>query len=492
MRVNSLRALDEKIALLEKRIEIETQQLYTWQRDEQGNLVVTYADGHTIKLPFIPFRPYQLELQRELFIRGCKRFLLERPRRSGKEVESWNLLIQAAITHPGLYVMVYPTNVRARAILWEGAMTMPNGKNVRFLDMVPARMLARRNNADMTVSLKNNSIIWILGSDIDPDKLRGTNPLGVVLSEFAFQDPRVMYVLMPALRQNHGWLLAQSTYDGQNHFYQMLQSNKADPLWYCREDSIETLVDENGNRYITDAMIEEDRRAGMPEYLIQQEYYGIVQVNQETKYFAHALNYIYENQRITTDLIQPNQNLYTAWDIGVKDATAIILFQLSNKNGVLWPNIVGYIENNNRELSYYVDECRQFSAKHHLTIHTHFIPHDGGNRNFCVGLKTMANFMADMGETAKIVAKPESQMVAIEAMRQKLHITSFEREASQRLIDCIANYSKEYDAKMGTYKDHPVHNWASHGVKAYQTMTLALDRKMIRSQATKEIIYYDR
>lgn len=492
MAAKSLRAIDERIALLEKRLEVEAKESYKWHRDENANLKVVYQDGYEITLPFVKFRPYQLELQRELFIRGCKRFLIERPRRSGKEVESWNLLLQAAITKPGLYVMVYPTNVRARAILWDGAIAMPDGRSVRFLDMIPKRMVGRFDNADMKIELKNDSIIWILGSDIDPDKLRGTNPLGVVLSEFAFQDPRVMYVLMPALRQNGGWLLAQSTYDGQNHFYQMLQANKGDPLWYCREDSIETLVDEEGNRYITDAMIEEDRQAGMPEYLIQQEYYGIVQVNQETKYFAHALNYIFENKRITTDLYKPNQNLYTAWDIGVNDCTAIVLFQIENKNGVLWPTIIGYMEENNKDLDYHVGKCRQFAAKRHLSLALHFFPHDGANRSFGCKLKTIIHFMADLGEKAKLAERPKSHTIAIEAIRQKLHMTYFERNETQRLVDCIANYSKEYDAKMGVYKNSPVHNWASHGVKAYQTMTLAIDLKLITQNTAREIVYYDR
>ena len=98
-----------------------------------------------------------------------------------------------------------------------------------------------------------------------------------------------------SLGQNGGWMIGQSTFDGMNHFYQMIENNKDDPLWYCRVDSIATLIDENGDRYISDAMVEEDRRAGMPEYLIQQEYYGVVQINQETKYFAHDIKEIFEN-----------------------------------------------------------------------------------------------------------------------------------------------------------------------------------------------------
>jgi hypothetical protein len=43
---------------------------------------------------------------------------------------------------------------------------------------------------------------------------------------------------------------------------------------------------------------------------------------------------------------------------------------------------------------------------------------------------------------------------------------------------------------MGTYKNRPVHNWASHGVDAFQTMTLALDGDMITDGSHYDVVYY--
>ncbi len=460
---------------------------YTTWRDTSANLHVRFEDGEELQLPLIPFRNYQEEAAIELFIKKILRLLLERPRRSGKEVETWNLIIEGAIESPGLYMMVYPTNVRARAVLWEGAILMPDGLSVKFLDMIPRRLIKRINNQEMKIELVNGSIIWVVGSDIDPDKLRGTNPRGMGFCEFAFQDPRVLYIMLPALRQNGGWLIAQSTFNGMNHFYQMIENNKDNPLWYCRIDSIINLVDENGNRYITDEMIEEDRKAGMPEYLIQQEYYGVVQVNQETMYFAHAIKNIYENKKLIENLFIPSANVYSAFDIGINDCTAIILFQIKRVDNYLKPIIIGYIESNNRDLAYYITEIRRMCNRFNLPFKDHFVPHDGQKRDFNTGKNTI-DFMMEMGEQAYIVPKPTSKENAIEAMRRKLYLCDFNKENTQRLIDCLSNYSKEYDDKMGTYKNRPLHNWASHGVDAFQTMTLALDGDMI-SDRSYDVVY---
>lgn len=460
---------------------------FTTSRDDKGNLFLNFDDGHIERLPLIPFRPYQIEACLKLFVEKIKRHLYSRPRRSGKEYESWNFVIQGAAEEPGLYMMVYPTNVRARAVLWDGAILLPDGRSIKFLDMIPRRLILTVNNQEMKIKLSNGSVIWVVGSDIDPDKLRGTNPRGIVYSEFAFQDPRVFFVMLPALRQNGGWLIGQSTFDGMNHFYQLIESNKTDPLWYCRVDSIVNLVDENGNRYITDDMIEEDRRAGMPEYLIQQEYYGVVEINQETKYFAHAIKTILTNDKLISDLFIPRVNVYAAYDIGINDCTAIVLFQVKRVDTHLKPIVIGYIESNNKDLPYYVVEIRRFCNRYNLPFKVHFVPHDGQKRDFNTGKNTI-DFLRDMGEEGYIVPRPSSKENAIESMRQKLYLCEFNKENTTRLIDCLSNYSKEFDDKMGTYKNRPIHNWASHGVDAFQTMALALDGDMIVEKAY-DVVY---
>lgn len=461
---------------------------YKLSRDHNANLTITFDDGFETSLPYIPFRPHQIALQIKLFIDGIKRHLLSRPRRSGKEVESWNLILEGAVESPGLYLMVYPTNVRARAVLWDGAILLPNGVSVKFLEMIPKRLLVSINNQDMKIKLVNGSVIWVMGSDIDPDKLRGTNARGIVFSEFAFQDPRVFYIMMPVLRQNGGWVIAQSTFDGMNHFYRMIENNKKDPLWHCSVDSIVNLVDEHGNRYITDEMIEEDRRAGMPEYLIQQEYYGNVQINQETKYFAIAINQVYESERLIEKLFLPSKNVYAFYDIGVNDCAAITLAQFERRAGKMWPIVIGYMEDNNKDLRFYVDAIRQFCARYNLPFHSHYIPHDGKNRSFNDGLKNTLDYLQEMGELGFFVHRPSSHRVAIEAIRQKLYMTSFNRENTGRLIDCLSSYEKEFDEKMSRYKDTPVHDWSSHGVKSYQTLVLALDADLI-IETCYDVIY---
>lgn len=480
----SLRTLQ---AELDKLVEIADQQdssEYYCERDDKGNLEVQFYDNTIEKLPLFPLRPYQLEVQKKLFSDGISRFFLVRPRRSGKEVESWNMIIQGAIEAPGLYMQIYPTNVRARIVLWEGSIILDDGSSFKFLDMIPKRFVASVNNQDMSIKLINGSVIRVIGSDIDPDKLRGVNVRGAVFSEYAFSDPRVLHILMPVFRQNRGWFILQTTFNGMNHAYRYMLDVKNNPDWYCRVDSVESLVDENGERYVTDAMIDDDRRSGMPEFMIQQEYYSVVQLNLETLYFANEMNVIQTENRIKPGLILPNRRVRGFMDIGIRDPASLLLSQMDGNGN---PHIIAYYENNNKTFEYYVRLAESFCAKHGLPFDSIYSPHDGTKREFGSG-KNIVDFGRDLGYKVHIVPRPVSKFNAIQSMRRLLYRTYFNKDTTQRLLDCISNYSKEYDEKAGSFKDVPVHNWASHGVDSYQTLTLAIDGNML-NESMRDVVY---
>jgi hypothetical protein len=74
-------------------------------------------------------------------------------------------------------------------------------------------------------------------------------------------------------------------------------------------------------------------------------------------------------------------------------------------------------------------------------------------------------------------------------MRKLLFNSKFNKEYSHRLVDCLANYSKVYDEKNNIYRNAPLHNWCSHGVDAFQTMTIALEAGLINTGSIEPFYY---
>jgi len=95
----------------------------------------------------------------------------------------------------------------------------------------------------------------------------GTNPVGCVFSEYSLQKPGGWDLVRPILADNGGWALFNSTPRGLNHLYEIYQMARREPDWFCEL----LTVDETGA--ITVEQIDKERRAGMPESLVQQEFY---------------------------------------------------------------------------------------------------------------------------------------------------------------------------------------------------------------------------
>jgi len=189
-------------------------------------------------------------------------------RRAGKDKTCWNILIKKAFERVGVYFYILPLLTQARKIIFDGI----DKQGFPFLGHIPKETIASKNATEMKVKLVTGSVIQVIGSD-NIDAIVGTNPVGLVYSEFALQKPEAWDFIRPIVRENDGWVLFQSTPRGRNHYFEMYRHALSDPLWFVEKLTIDDTRDEDGNPVITQADIEQDRREGMSEALIQQEYY---------------------------------------------------------------------------------------------------------------------------------------------------------------------------------------------------------------------------
>jgi hypothetical protein len=199
---------------------------------------------------------------------GCKRGVWVVHRRAGKDKTCWNILIKKAFERVGVYFYILPLLTQARKIIFDGI----DKQGFPFLHHVPPDTIASKNTTEMKIKLKTGSVIQVIGSD-NIDAIVGTNPVGLVYSEYALQKTEAWDFIRPIVRENDGWVLFQSTPRGRNHFFEMYRTAMSDPLWFCEKLDVTKTVDDHGKRVITDADIEQERNEGMSEALIQQEYY---------------------------------------------------------------------------------------------------------------------------------------------------------------------------------------------------------------------------
>jgi len=220
----------------------------------------------TIPHEFKP-RPYQLELFKAMDS-GYKRAIVVYHRRAGKDKSLFNLLIKKAFERKGVYYYLFPEFAQGRRVIWDGV----DGSGFKFLDHIPEQLIQRKNSTDMKLELVNGSVIQVIGTD-KFDKVRGSNPVGCVFSEFAFQNPKAWHIVRPILAENGGWACFNSTPNGKNHFYKMYNMALNNQNWFTQFLTVDDTKDWDGNPIITQEAIQEEIDAGMSKEMVQQEFY---------------------------------------------------------------------------------------------------------------------------------------------------------------------------------------------------------------------------
>lgn len=409
-----------------------------------------------IKLNKFKPRFYQKPIFDAIENKGYRRVLVVMPRRAGKDITAFNLMVRQALKVIGVYYYVFPTYSQAKKVIWDAI----TNSGERFLDYIPRELVTSKNGQEMKITLVNNSLIQLVGSD-NIDSLVGTNPRGVIFSEYALQSPLAYQFLRPILLANDGWALFISTPRGRNHMYELYQIAKHSPDWWCTHLSV------TDTKHIPLAEIEKEKAEGlMSEDLIQQEYYCDFHIGIEGSYYSKYINRMRLNSQIADVPWEPNHKVHTSWDLGVRDSTAIIFFQCI---GTI-VRIIDTYEKNKEGLEHYITILNEKP----YTYGKHFAPHDIRVRDFSLGI-TRWEKARQLGITFTTVDKITVED-GIEAVRSTLAKTWIDEIKCGNLIRALENYRQEYDSKKRVYKPKPLHNEFSHMADSMRYLAISLPK----------------
>ena len=402
-----------------------------------------------VTLPVIKLRPYQQEIYQKVVNEGCKRVICVWSRRAGKDILLLNIIAALAIKEKGTYAYFLPTYTQAKKVIWKSISN--DGRSM--LDMaLPKELISKKNDSDMSVTLINGSIIQFLGAE-SVDRIVGTNYKFVVFSEAALMDERPWSLIRPILMANKGGAAFISTPRSRNWFYDMWIRAREDANWVT---SLKTCYDTG---VATEEDIEKERKEGMPESLIKQEYFCDFTAANEGSYYGQEIQKMREDGRISDFPIDDAIPVSTTFDLGISDATAIVFYQQIGD----WVYVIDYYESNGQSLK---DYARVLKEKGYM-YGTHHLPHDAKQRDLSTGISRL-EFFREMGITNVETIPVKPITYGIECVHRlfpkcKIHSTN-----CQKLIKCLEMYRKEYDEKNNVFKDKPVHDFASHGCDSFR------------------------
>jgi hypothetical protein len=172
--------------------------------------------------------------------------------------------------------------------------------------------------------------------------------------------------------------------------------------------------------------------------------------------------------------------VWTAWDLGIRDATAIWFAQIVGRE----IRIIDYYEASGVDLGHY---ARELIAKPYAYA-GHIVPHDAQAKELGTG-KSRLEVLAALGLKGITLAPKHRIEDGINAARVTIPRCWFEAKKCARGLDALRLYRAEHDDKHAVLRPHPVHDWCSHAADAFRYLALTLDRQSGGSGFHRRIDY---
>jgi len=402
-------------------------------------------------------------------------------RRAGKDLMAINIISTKIPQRVGTYWHMLPTYKQGRAIVWNGHTR--DGR--AFLDHFHPALIASKNSTEMRITFTNGSHYQVVGTD-NIDSLVGTNPVGVVFSEYSLQDPGAWDYIRPILAENGGWALFIYTARGRNHGFTMYEMAKKNPKWFCERlvagSGPECTKRPDGSPVISDEVIDEERKSGMPEEMIQQEFKCSFEAPFIGSYYGTQMMIAEKDGRIMDNLPHEDRLLVdTYWDLGVNDTTTIWFIQHYGGE----ERVIDYYEMSGEGLPHYAKLLKgQVSGYERMAAYTYgkcYAPHDIKVRELGSG-KSREETARSLGIKFTMVKRHEVED-GIEAVRSTLGVCYFSQKNCQRGIDALRAYRKAWDDKNKIFQSHPLHDWASNGADAFRMFAMGRRDKPKRQES---------
>ena len=243
-----------------------------------------------------------------------------------------------------------------------------------------------------------------------------------------------------------------------------------DPIWekICKNPDERTYVrkvnsDEIEKLLSPEIIFEREKMRKENPELFEHVYMGEPLTANTGSVFGRQLAQAREDGRIGKVPYDESLGVYTSWDLGVGDSTAIWFFQVTTGGEI---HFIDHYESSGEDLGHYISVVQNKPYQYNK----HFLPHDAKARELQTGTTRVDFFNARgihnvevLRPTRFTLGQDDISLVA----RPKFSKCWFDEEKCKRGLECLRAYHYEYNEKNRLLKDTPCHDWASHSSSAF-------------------------
>lgn len=199
----------------------------------------------------------------------------------------------------------------------------------------------------------------------------------------------------------------------------------------------------------------------------------------EGAYLARQMAKMRHEQRICRIPIL-DAPVYTSWDLGVNDLMCIIFWQ----DVGMERRAIDYHEDSGEGFGYYA----RILADKGYHYARHYMPHDANHRRLGIDAKSARESAEEAGiRPIEVLPRIAEERDGIEASRAFLATVWIDEARCARLIQCLDNYRKEWDDRLGVWKDRPRHDAFSHGYKSFESAAIRPAQSAARAMPKRNL-----
>lgn len=387
-------------------------------------------------------------------------------RRGGKDFTAFGYAVKKMVEKPMNVALVFPTKEQGMRSFWNNV----ENDGFKTIEHIPQALIARQDNNNMRITLKNGSVFEVLGAT-DPDALRGANAKLYIFSEFVDIDSAAYDVIVPVVENNGGQVIIQSTpkIDGiSGGTFKMMFDDAKKEMETKGEKAIEYASLITAHEYLTEEALERLRQKAIRKYgndfFFRQEFLCDWGQASSTSYYGAALQLNEKRHLLGMFPWLREHPVFTAWDLGTSDSTAITFFQYVNKK----IRIIDYFETHDIGYAPIVEFLK---TKPYVYGH-HFIPHDGSVREASDATQRIDKFY-ELGLVNASLLTRENREDGIRMAVEGIAETEINETTTDMLIRKLRLYKRKYNPFTGDYEG-PEHKTVSHAADSIRYLFTAI------------------
>lgn len=187
-------------------------------------------------------------------------------------------------------------------------------------------------------------------------------------------------------------------------------------------------------------------------------------------YYVREMTDARKGKRICSVPYKDGSLVHTFWDLGFNEMTAIWFIQMIGRE----VHVIDYYENSGEGMMHYADylKNRKDREGNNYRYGEWWAPHDIMVHEYTAG-KTRIDMAREVGISFQVGAKT-SKPSQIQAVRNMLPLCWFDLERCDIGIARLDAYRKEWNDRLGCWRDTPLKNDDTHGADAFAVAALEL------------------